>query len=115
MLYDLLNVRQREGDSLKDYLNRFWALTVRLQTHDEVVMVSGFEQGITAGPFNDSFIRNPMETFSEIRQRVIAHISAEEAMTTKDVNSSSRHPKPKESSRTQPLRVNETSTEKRTY
>jgi len=31
MLYDLFNVRQREEDSLKDYLNKFWALTVRLQ------------------------------------------------------------------------------------
>jgi len=30
MLYDLFNVRQREGESLKDYLNRLWALTVRL-------------------------------------------------------------------------------------
>ena len=46
MLYDLFNVRQWEGDSLKDYLNRLWALIVRLQTHDEDVMVTAFEQGI---------------------------------------------------------------------
>jgi len=50
-LYDLFNVRQREEESLKDYLNRFWALTIRLQTYDEDVMVTAFEQGITAGPF----------------------------------------------------------------
>jgi len=42
-LYDLFNVRQKEGETLKVYLNRFWALTVRLQTHDEKVMVTAFE------------------------------------------------------------------------
>jgi len=50
--------REAEGRvSLKDYLNRFWALTVRLHTHDEVVMVTTFEQGIVTGPFSDSLIR----------------------------------------------------------
>jgi len=66
MLYDLFNLRQREGESLKNYLNRFEALTVRLQIHDKVVMVTAFEQGIETGPFSDSLIRNLMETFSEI-------------------------------------------------
>jgi len=42
MLYDLFNVRQREGESSKDYLNRFRALTVRLHTHDKDVMVTTF-------------------------------------------------------------------------
>jgi len=77
-LYDLFNVRQREEELLKDYLNKFWALTVRLQTHDEDVMVTTFEQGITAGPFSVSLIRNLAETFSEIRERVVAHIEVDE-------------------------------------
>jgi len=45
VLYDLFSVRQREGESLKNYLNRFWAYIVKLRTHDENVMVSSFEQG----------------------------------------------------------------------
>jgi len=76
-------------------------------------MVNAFEQGIMAGPFSDSLIRNSKETFSEIQRRVVAHISAEEVVATKHDNSFSRHPKPKESDRVQPQRVNETSTEKR--
>jgi len=65
-IYNLFSVRQREGEPLKDYLNRLSALTVRLQMHDEDMMIVAFKQGIAAGPFNNSLIRNPMETFSEI-------------------------------------------------
>jgi len=102
------------GELLKGYLNRLWALTVRLQTHDEDVMVIAFGKGIAARPFNNSVIRNPAETFSEIRRRAVTHINAEEAVATKSGSSCSRQPKPKESSQaSQPLRVNETSTEKK--
>jgi len=86
-LYGLFGVRQREGDSLKDYLNRFNALIVRLQTHNEEMMITAFEQGIAAGPFNDSLIKNPAETFSEVREQVVAHIETEEAMVKKNDNS----------------------------
>jgi len=42
-----------------------------------------------------------------------SHINAEEVVATKHGILSSRQPKPKESSRGRPLRVNETSAEKR--
>ena len=38
ILCDLFNVRQREGETQKDYLNQFWALTVKLRTHEENIM-----------------------------------------------------------------------------
>jgi len=41
-LYDLFNVKQREGESLKEYLNRFCAVLVRLQTQDEEMVVAAF-------------------------------------------------------------------------
>jgi len=99
---------------LKDYLNRFWALTVRLSTHDENILVSAFKQGVAPRPFCDSLIRNPIETFSEIRQRAVAHINAEEAVVARNNGSHSRLAKPKEVSKASlPLRVNETSVGKR--
>ena len=114
VLYDLFIVRQREGETLKEYLNKFWALTVRLQTHDEDVMVTAFEQGIAAGPFNNSLIRNPVETFSEIRRRAVTHISTEEAVAMKNGKLYSKISKSKEVVKTSwPLRVNETSTGKK--
>jgi len=72
-------------------------------------MVTAFKQGIASGPFNDSLIRNPVETFFKVRQWVVAHINEEEVVATKHDNSFSRKPKSKESSRARPLRVNETS------
>jgi len=86
---------------------------VKLQTHDEVMMVNDFEQ-IMAGPFSDSLIRNPIETFAKIRRQAVAYINAEEAVSVKHSSSYLRQTKPKERSRSRPLRVNETSTDKRT-
>jgi len=107
-------VRQREGETLKDYLNRFWALTVKLQTHDENVLVFAFEQGVAPRSFCDSLIKNPAETFSEIKQRAVAHINAEEAVVARNNGSHSRLAKPKEASKpSQPLRVNEASAGKK--
>jgi len=65
------------------------------------------------GPSNDSLIRNPVKTFSEVREQVVAHIEAEEVMLRKNGSSHSRQPRFKESNRAQPLQVNETSVEKR--
>jgi len=67
-LYDLFNVKQREKEALKDYLNRLCTVTVRLQAHDEEMMIATFEQGIAVGPFSGSLIKNPAETFSEVRE-----------------------------------------------
>jgi len=92
VLYDLFTVRKREGETLKEYLNRFWALMLRLQTHDEDVMVTAFEQGITMGPFSDSLNRNQAETFFEIQRRVVAHINIEEAVAIPETIEKLRFP-----------------------
>jgi len=47
-------------------------------------MVNTFGQGVMAGPF--SYSPNPAMTFVEIRRRVVAHISAEEAVSVKHNN-----------------------------
>ena len=46
--------------------NRFNVLKVRLQTHNEEMMIVTFEWGMTKGPFSDSLIRNPTKTFSKV-------------------------------------------------
>ena len=113
-LYDLFNVKKKEGEELKDYLNRFCVIRVRLQTHDEEMMVAAFVQGMTTEPFSDSLIRNPTKTFSEVRERAIAHIEAKETILRKNGSSRSKQPKPKESNWDWSLRENDTSTKKRT-
>ena len=55
--FDLFEVKQYQGEPLKDFLNRFAALVVKLHTKDEALMVHTFGQGILSGPFNDSLIK----------------------------------------------------------
>ena len=81
--YDLFDVRQYEGESLKEFLNRFLAQVVKLHTKDEDMMVHAFRKGILSGPFSDSLIRCRPKTFCEIRRRVVAHIIADEEVTEK--------------------------------
>ena len=66
--YDLFNVRQYHGESLKDFLNRLGAQVVRLNTKDENMMVHAFRKGIVSGPFSESLIRNRPKTSGEIRR-----------------------------------------------
>jgi len=54
-----------------------------------------------------------MKTFSQVREQAVAHIEAEEVVVRKNDNSHLRRPKHKESGQARPLRVNETSVEKR--
>ena len=56
--FDLFGVKQRQGEPLKDLLNKFGAFIVKLQTQDKALMVHAFGQAIMSGPFSDSLIRN---------------------------------------------------------
>ena len=55
--YDLFYVKQYQGELLKDFLNRFGALVVKLHTEDENMTVHAFKRGVLLGFFSDSRIR----------------------------------------------------------
>jgi len=110
--YDLFDIRQYQGESLKEFHHRFGAQVVRLNLKDERMMVHAFRKGIVPGPFSESLIRNNPKTFAEIRHRVVAHIAAEGEVNKKRtcvVPTRSRA-----SGRPQPLRVHVATTEKKT-
>ncbi|XP_068492111.1 uncharacterized protein [Phaseolus vulgaris] len=75
--YDLFDVRQYQGETLKEFVNRFGAQVVRVNTIDEPMIVHVFRKGICPGPFTESLIRSRPKTFAEIRRHVVAHIVAE--------------------------------------
>jgi len=78
-------------------------------------MVSAFELGVGSRLFCDSLIRNPVDTFSEIRWREVSHINVEEAVAARNNGPQPRVAKPKETNKaSRPLRVHETSTGKKT-
>ncbi|XP_068466497.1 uncharacterized protein [Phaseolus vulgaris] len=109
--YDLFDVRQYRGESLKEFVNRFGAKVVKLNTKDETMMVHAFRKGICSGPFSESLIRSRPKTFAEIRCRVVAHIAAEGDMNEK--RACIVPTRPQASVRAQPVRVHEATTEKR--
>ena len=96
---------------MNEFLNRFGAQVVRLNTKDETMMVHAFRKGIVPGPFSESLIRNRPKTFSEIRRRAVAHIATEGEVNEKRMCVVPT--RPREPGRPQPLRVHEAATEKR--
>jgi len=81
--YDLFDVRQNQGESLRDYLSRFGAMVVRLPSKDEDMLVHAFKEWVLPGPFSESLIRNHPSTIAKIRRRVVAHIVAETEVSEK--------------------------------
>ncbi|XP_068497885.1 uncharacterized protein [Phaseolus vulgaris] len=109
--YDLFDVRQYQGESLKDFLNRFGAQIVRLPGKDEEMFVHTFKKGMLPAPFSESLIRSHPATFAEIRRRAVAHIAAESEVSEKRGNVAPA--KPRAQTRVQPQRVMEAATGKR--
>ena len=106
--YDLFDVRQYQGESLKEFLHRFGAQVVRLNLKDEKMMVHTF----MPGPFNESLIRNHPKTFAEKTHRAVAYIAAEEEVSEKCTCMVPT--RPRAIGRPQTLRVHEAMTEMKT-
>ena len=104
-------MKQYQGEPLKDFLNRFGALVVKLHTKDEAMMVHTIRRGMLSVPFSDSLIRCRPKMFSEIHRRAVAHIGPEEEVTEK--HGSVGPTRPRGTSRPQPMRVHEATIEKK--
>jgi len=109
--YDLFDVKQYQGETLREYINRFGAQVVKVNTTKEPMIVYVFRKGICPGPFGESLIRNRSRTFAEIRRRVVEHIATEGEVCEK--RASVVPARPRAPSRAQPARVNEATTRKR--
>jgi len=106
--YDLFDVKQYQGETLKEYINRFGAQVVKVGTTEEPMIVYAFRKGVCPGPFCESSIRNRPRTFVEIRRRTVEHIASEGEVCEKRTSVAPSHPRAQ--TRAQPVRVNETMT-----
>ena len=111
--YDLFDVRQYQGESLKEFVNRFLVQVVKVNTKDETMMVHVFRKGICPGPFSESLIKDPPKTFAEIRRRAVAHMVAKGEVNEKRTCVVPTHLRA--SARAQPVRVHEVATGKRNH
>jgi len=96
---------------LKEFVNRFGAQVVKVNTTDELIIVHAFRKGICPGPFSESLIRNRPRTFAEISSRAVTHIAAEGEVNEK--RASVVPARPRAPLRAQPARVNEATIGKR--
>jgi len=106
--YDLFDVKQYQGETLQEYINRFGAQVVKVGTTEEPMIVYAFRKGVCHGPFCKSIIRNRPRTFAEIRRRAVEHIASEGEVGEK--RTSIAPTRPGAQTRFQPVRVNETTT-----
>jgi len=106
--YDLFDVKQYQGETLKEYINRFGAQVVKVGTTEEPMIVYAFRKGVCLDPFCESIIRNLPRTFAEIRRRAVEHIASEGEVCEK--RTSVVPSRPRAQTRAQPIRVNETTT-----
>ncbi|GKV39513.1 hypothetical protein SLEP1_g47271 [Rubroshorea leprosula] len=80
---ELMRITQREGESLKNYTNRFNDAMLEVNTFDEAVGVTAVIQGLNHDRFRDNLIKNTPTTFDEVNQRSLKFIKAEEYVLSK--------------------------------
>ena len=79
----MFDVRQYQGESLRDFLNRFGAQMVRSPAKDEEILVYAFKKDVLSGPFGEVLIRAHPATFAEVRRLAVAHIADESEVAEK--------------------------------
>ncbi|XP_068503752.1 uncharacterized protein [Phaseolus vulgaris] len=109
--YDLFNVKQYQGQTLKEYISRFGAHVVKGGTKEEPMIVYAFRKGVCPGPFCESIIRNRPKTFAEIRRHAVEHIASEGEVYEKRTTIAPARPRGR--MRTQPARVHEAATKRK--
>ncbi|XP_068498344.1 uncharacterized protein [Phaseolus vulgaris] len=72
--YDLFDVKQYQGETLKEYISRFGAHVVKVGTKEEPMIVYAFRKGVCPRPFCESIIRNRPKTFAEIRRHAVEQL-----------------------------------------
>jgi len=109
--YDVFDVKQYQGESMKDYLNKFRIQVVRLKPTIEAMIVHAFVKRMLPGPFSESLLRFYPKTFTKIRRRALAHIVANDRVTQKQGLFGPA--RPRAAARPQPMRVYEATTKKK--
>ncbi|GKV11612.1 hypothetical protein SLEP1_g22854 [Rubroshorea leprosula] len=75
---ELMRVKQRDGESLKNYMSRFNDAVLEVSTFDQAVGIAAVIFGLKHDRFRDSLIKHAATTFSEVNDRSLKFITAEE-------------------------------------
>uniref|UniRef100_A0A2N9FLD8 Uncharacterized protein n=1 Tax=Fagus sylvatica TaxID=28930 RepID=A0A2N9FLD8_FAGSY len=80
----LLNVKQKEGETLRSYLTRFNRETLLVDGADDKVVLTAFISGLQAGDFLFSVYKDPPSTMTEMMYEAQRHMNGEEALLARD-------------------------------
>ncbi|KAL0455810.1 UNVERIFIED_CONTAM: hypothetical protein Slati_0920200 [Sesamum latifolium] len=79
----LFSLRQKEGESLKDYLLRFNTATLEVPSVTQEVKASAFAQGLMDGDFFKSLAKKPATKFDVLLAQAAKYINMEDAQASK--------------------------------
>ncbi|XP_020224266.1 uncharacterized protein LOC109806306 [Cajanus cajan] len=75
---DLFDLKQQREESLKDFLQRFNEVALRIASLDERMAVIAFQKGLRSGAFDIALEKANCQTMSEVRAFALSHIKTEE-------------------------------------
>ncbi|XP_020218616.1 uncharacterized protein LOC109801874 [Cajanus cajan] len=80
---DLFDLKQQREESLKDFLQRFNEIALRIASLDERMVVIAFQKDLRFGAFDIALERENCQTMSEVRAFALSHIKTEEGQISK--------------------------------
>ncbi|GKV37510.1 hypothetical protein SLEP1_g45536 [Rubroshorea leprosula] len=75
---ELMRVKQRDRESLKNYMSRFNDAVLEVSSFDQAVGIVAVIAGLKHDRFRDSLIKHAATTFSEVNNRSLKFITVEE-------------------------------------
>ncbi|KAL0406630.1 UNVERIFIED_CONTAM: hypothetical protein Slati_3976900 [Sesamum latifolium] len=79
----LFSLQQKEGESLKDYLQRFNTTALEVPSATQEVKASAFAQGLVDGDFFKSLAKKPATKFDVLLAQAAKYINMEDAQASK--------------------------------
>ncbi|GKV48591.1 hypothetical protein SLEP1_g55389 [Rubroshorea leprosula] len=80
---ELMQVHQKEGESLRDYMQRFNKATLDIDNVPDTICLSALLHGLKCGRFLDDLLENPPKTWNEVNDRSASFILFEDFQSSK--------------------------------
>ncbi|GKV06285.1 hypothetical protein SLEP1_g18183 [Rubroshorea leprosula] len=90
---ELMRVKQRDGESLKNFMSRFNDAVLEVNSFDQAVGIIAVILGLSHERFRDSLLKHPANTFSEVNDRLLKFITVKEYALSQNLTPiKSQHP-----------------------
>ena len=78
--HTLMQIRQREDESLRSYVARFNKEALLVDEGDEMILVTTFSSGLKEGEFLFSMLKNEPKTMADMLFKASKYMNAEDAI-----------------------------------